>query len=71
MKTPTMTRAHFVLIADTLRQMRPNPGTEGFGVWRSVVAQFRLELNRTNPLFDGERFMRAAGYYITEGEIAA
>jgi hypothetical protein len=64
-----MTRKDFELIARTLKLMRPRPYTREYGAWRAIVTQFRLELNHTNPLFDGEYFFRACEYMPTPQEV--
>ena len=60
-----MSRAHFQLIADTIRDLEfchEQPGTDG-STNRYVAEVFASALYPTNPAFDRGRFVRVA----TEG----
>jgi len=51
---PPMSRAYFVLIAEALRETKDLP-------WRSTVLELADRLRSTNPQFDRQRFLKAAG----------
>lgn len=62
----TMTRRHFVEIADTLRGLRPEyDGTQDTerarARWEETARAFADLCARTNPAFSRERFYGAAG----------
>lgn len=53
-----MTRKDFEWIAETLRDTRPNYGTEAaYGQWLVVVQHFVTALSNTNSRFDAQRFI--------------
>jgi len=58
MKTPKMTRSHFQLIADTIKDF-------GDGEYKSMAHclanEFAQKLRATNPQFKREVFLRACG----------
>jgi len=57
-----MQRRHFEFIAEALNDAKPSAGdpAEDFG-WRFTVATMATHLARTNPNFNRERFLKAAG----------
>lgn len=61
----SMTRRHFVEIAVTLRGLRPEgDGAEGsreLAAWDEIARAFAGMCARSNPMFDRDRFYRAAG----------
>jgi hypothetical protein len=67
-----LTRQHFELIAETLRDSKPEPYEEAgplseiwdrdeLDTWTNVVDLFADRLAITNPSFDAERFVQACG----------
>lgn len=58
----TMTRAHFKLIAETLRECGADDEAQYPVISRTGGARnFASALARTNPNFDRDRFLRACG----------
>lgn len=53
----TLTRQHFVLIADTIRNL---PGIHDDHQRFTIAESFANRLGQTNPNFDRDRFMLAA-----------
>jgi hypothetical protein len=59
MSKPSMTRAHYCLIADVIARL-PH-ATDGINSIRTLVAdEFARALQGTNPAFDMGRFLDAA-----------
>jgi hypothetical protein len=58
MKTPKMTRAHFVFIADVIAQM-PTFSARLRTQQRETAYAFADAFAETNPLFDREKFLYA------------
>jgi hypothetical protein len=58
----SMTRQHFKLIADVLKDSKPTLGVETEQYWKSLVETFASALTQTNPRFNKGAFMKAAGY---------
>lgn len=58
MKTPTMTRAHFQFIADTIAAM-PDFAPTLRAQKESTARSFADALRATNPRFDREKFLAA------------
>jgi len=57
-----MTRKDYVLIANSLSEVRPDPtDVEKFDVWVTTVENFVQSLKYTNPQFNPERFRTACG----------
>lgn len=65
----TMTRIHFNLIADGLKESKPDPA-EYFSeenhkiallVWKQSVIRLANKFTRTNPSFNANRFFEACG----------
>ncbi len=54
-----MTRKDYVLIAEALRESRPQMG--GIEGWNCAAIGVADALARDNPRFDRERFLKAAG----------
>jgi hypothetical protein len=72
-KVPRMSRAQFELIASVLLAERPErDGTSwadgAHDEWSTVVLRFASVLASTNPRFDSERFLTAAGYLCGGGQ---
>lgn len=60
MKSPSMTRAHFKLIAEVIARVKPYADPEGDMVFASdIVSDFADALTSTNPSFNRERFIEA------------
>ena len=57
MKTPKMSKAHFELIADTLKSAKD---VHPDGMLTSLVYRFADALAATNPAFNRARFIAAA-----------
>ena len=67
MKTPKMTRSHFQLIADTIKDFG-NGEYHSFGVEYAhcLAIEFANKLRVTNAQFNRDRFLRACGV-VDEG----
>jgi hypothetical protein len=67
-----MSRAHFDAIARTLKDERPDrDGTRwadgARDEWSTTVLAFTSLCAGSNPLFDRDRFLKAAGYSVEGG----
>lgn len=66
---PSMTRAHFQFIADSLRYTKPEAGNYdtlaeyriAYAQWRITVTNMASDLRLTNGLYQKDKFLRAAG----------
>ena len=63
-KTPSMCRQHFQLIADVLASRHGLAKTmKEREVIETLMHDFAMELKHTNPNFDTDKFLEAAGLY--------
>lgn len=68
----TMTRVHFNLIADGLKESKPYPADYfseedhkiALLVWKQVAFTLSNKFTRTNPSFDENRFLKACGFEL-------
>jgi hypothetical protein len=56
-----MTRKDYVLIAAAFKRSQPNDGPAAYRVWQAAACALADDLVSTNPRFDRERFLKAAG----------
>ena len=61
-----MTRVDFELIAASLFHVLKSASPENRAAVREVINQMSLDLKTTNPRFNRDRFLKAAGYYGTD-----
>jgi hypothetical protein len=64
--SPPMQRAHYELIAETMRLLRPEqPARDAdsaeYGQWVLTCTTLATRLADTNPHFDATRFLNACG----------
>ncbi len=59
----TMQRRHFELIAEALRDSKPEPHWDANkqAQWEVTINRFLAKLRSTNPNFNEARFLRACG----------